>query len=196
MANKRPEKRSAKRVRRAVRRRPGRRAALKPPNSEGARLLQRVPGTLAELAARLGCSRVSVLDWRNGDKTPGYDACAALLEAFAIPIDAWDQVPHGAPAPAPPDSGPPGSTIACVRELLTWLRGLRGSFHGSAASRCVTAETRVIALLHRIENDHDMHEARLVHEHPEWLALKRRVLAALAPYPEAARAVAAALNPQ
>src|SRR5262245_6728464 len=116
--------------------------------SEGQRLLIGVGGTLAEVATAIGCNRTSVLDWRNGDKTPLPEMRARLFAAYEIPIASWDLVPTTQEAPAVATaSGATPTTLADCLGILAMLREsrTRGPLRPADAVRLASAETRILA---------------------------------------------------
>lgn len=65
----------------------------------------------------------------------------------------------------------------------------------SARSKLRSDEARTVALLAKLEREHELTEPRYVREHPEFRRHCERVLVALKPYPDALRAVVEALAP-
>jgi hypothetical protein len=55
------------------------------------------------------------------------------------------------------------------------------------------AFARALTQKERLERAREMLEARTIKEHPEWQRLKRLVIAALLPFPQASKAVEAAI---
>jgi transcriptional regulator with XRE-family HTH domain len=174
--------------------------------TEGARCLRELPGSLAELAEQVGCSRQTIANWRTGSKVPDAQSRALIHAVWGIPPEAWGVAPHTQLARVPggsrgnggasdPPSGPPPSTLAGCLELLALLRADRQREGLLPADRLRAADTeaRILALRHRLEREQELLEARIVLEHPRWHMIERAVAKALAPYPEAREAVKAAL---
>ena len=176
-------------------------------SSEGQRLLLEVRGSLAEIAAAVGVSKQIVSYWRRGEKSPSASARAKVHELYGIEPAAWDRVPTGAapaaPAAArgdrPPAAAVPGARAATLDEvenLLAWLGRQRNdpSLKQSERVRFADAETKALALRARLEEKREMLEARTVDEHPRFVAVLGAITAALKPFPDATRAVIAALE--
>jgi hypothetical protein len=56
------------------------------------------------------------------------------------------------------------------------------------------AETRLLSLKHRLEKETELQDERIVRHHPMWLQIKTTLGRVLVKWPDAARAVAAALK--
>ena len=171
------------------------------PRSEGQRLLALVPGSLQQVGDAIGATRQAVAWWRNGSRTPEERWRVKLQARFGIPIAAWDRVAGDAPAaaavewfPSPADGGEPSALEDCGR-LLALLRSQlnRPDLLGRERVQLGDAFARALAQKERLERAREMLEARTIREHPEWQRLKRLMIAALLPFPEASRAVEAAL---
>jgi hypothetical protein len=170
-------------------------------DSEGQRLLLALDKSLGEIAAAVRCNRTSVLDWRNGNKTPVPEMRARLFAAYAIPTAAWDCVPT-TPEPErsslPPADGAPPTTLEDCLALLALLRKARGQkgLRPGDAARLAGTEVRILALRANLEQKAELLEDRIVREHPRWRALKGAILKALAPHPAASKAVVEVLTAQ
>lgn len=182
--------------------------------TEGQRLLREVPGSLADLAAAIGCSRQTIANWRSGSKVPDDAHRAKACTAWAIPPDAWDHA-AGTPTPvavvgrrraapeqvsprgdtAPPDTASTPTTLEDCLSLLGSIRTARDRPNLSSEARLkyISAEGRILTLRARLEQEQQLLEDRIVLEHPMWQRLKRTLVRVLAPYPDAAQAVATAL---
>lgn len=57
--------------------------------SEGSRLLGAVEQTQAQIAARVGVSRITVAKWVSGERLPSERFMLALRDAYRIPLSAW-----------------------------------------------------------------------------------------------------------
>lgn len=91
--------------------------------------------------------------------------------------------------------GTPSSLEDCLA-LLAVLRRDRGQVGLSPADRVrlTDAETRLLALRARLESAAELAEDRYVYQHPGWQKLKRAIVGALEPFPEAAQAVLIAIR--
>lgn len=175
--------------------------------SEGQRQLIAVPATLREIAENLGgaVSVQAVSAWRRGEKVPAAGPRAGLAAVYGIAPETWGYLPVAAPAagpPAPPQATPraklttssPNSLADC-HALLALIRDARGdNMLPSELGKTVDSEARVLALLARLEAQHELREDRYVREHPAWHRTRRVIIEALAPYPIAAKAVIDALR--
>lgn len=189
--------------------------------SEGQRILLDVRDSTADVARAVNVSPGLVSDWRNGRKAPGFEMKQRLKNAYGILPVAWSVRPGSpvqsvAPVVEPePVVGPERtsettqvtldtavirggtpSTLEDCLALLAVLRRDRGQQGLSPADRLrlTDAETRLLALRARLEAAQELAEDRYVHQHPGWQKLKRCIIGALEPFPEAAQAVLTALR--
>jgi transcriptional regulator with XRE-family HTH domain len=167
--------------------------------SEGQRMLLAVTGSLTAIAKDLGCRSPSAIHhYREGKRTPTPEMRARMYTAYGIPVEAWSVRPGGLSEPeaalevaqsAAPAGAP--STLEDCLALLAVIRGERQQ-RGLLASERVklaTAETQILSLRSRLEQAAEFAEARYVLEHPAWIRLRRVIVQALEPYPDAAKAV-------
>lgn len=182
--------------------------------TEGQRLLQLVPGTLATIGQQLGGTpRSMVCMWRKGSKRPTKSARAQLEAVFGIPVRAWYMLPGGAPPVEPPEPPEPvapavpavelavdqrggPSTLAYVRGLLAVVQRDRSQpdILPMERARLANVEKNILALHAKVEEAAQLAEARYVLEHPSWLRLRRTIVSALEPHPLAAQAVLQAIE--
>lgn len=185
--------------------------------TDGARLLAATGLDHAAIAAEIGVGRTSVTQWLLGDKKPGVGKRAAICAAYGVPVDAWDR-PAGSPGAAATGlgGGPVGSSASSpgtatgagtvdargrLEQQLARLDRIRaegeapgGDLPPQARLRLEATETRCIELLGRMAGDaSEISEAKIVRT-PAWRRLSERVRAALEPYPDAAMAVARAVE--
>ncbi len=172
--------------------------------SEGQRMFLHVTGSIHAITRELHMrSPQSVLDWRHGRKTPGAEARAKIENAFGIPQRAWLIRPGGsldpaAAAPSPPSTLAPVATPTTLEDCLALLAAIRADRNQRGLMsperiRLSEAEAKVLTLRMRLEAAVELSEDRYVRDHPGWARLERCLLAALEPYPDASRAVAAAI---
>lgn len=175
--------------------------------SEGQRMLLHVTGSMQAIATEVSArSQTSVADWRSGKRVPSVEARARIQEAFGIPIEAWSHAPTTddpaaveAPATPPPLADPhapiPSSLEACL-SLLSQIQRDRVVPNLLPAERVklADAEARILKLRAELERQAEFSEDRYVRDHPAWLKVRREIAHALQSFPEAARAVADALE--
>lgn len=172
--------------------------------SEGQRLLLAVQASLSEIGEQIGTHKVSVGEWRRGEKTPGPAMRAALEASYAIPRASWDLSPARVGAPDgtveyPRTAGRVDERAEGDRELSTLEECnalIRSTKRAAAEGEALLPSERVklndtlaklLALRARLERENDMLEDRIVREHPLWQRIKRVTLAALVKHPAAAR---------
>jgi hypothetical protein len=87
-------------------------------------------------------------------------------------------------------------TLDIVRKQLLEVRETLATegLTDSARLKLLDTSAKLLALRNRLERDRELQEDRIVREHPEWLRIKAAMLKALKPYPEAAAAVAEAIE--
>lgn len=171
------------------------------PQTEGQRALRLVPGSLSEIAEKLGTDKSTVGFWRSGQRTPKPAARERIQVVFGIAPEAWDRRPVGASnvtraAPKPRGETSRESTL----ETTLWMIGeLRSQLEEEdlppSERRGLTDNmTKLLALRGRLEEKGELLESRIVLEHPTWKRIEGALVEALRPFPEAAEAVAAALG--
>lgn len=184
------------------------RPGVDPPRTEGQRRLLAVDASLAQLAAALGTSKQSVSQWRRGQKTPAPAARALLAEKYGIDERTWSMPPGTAPqersnevpAQVAVDIAKQAARATTLDELDRLLAKIRridtADLLPTEVARILETEAKVLAQRFRCEReqskDLEQLEERLV-SHPAFLRLVRAIRAALAPHPEALRAVHDAL---
>lgn len=108
------------------------------------------------------------------------------------------EAPPGPPAApeAPPKPGEAPTTIEGVESLLAMIRRAQTQENllASEQVRLADAETRLLGLRHRIEKETELSEDRIVRLHPKWIRVRALLAETLIQWPDAARAVAAALR--
>lgn len=173
--------------------------------SEGQRLLCAIEASLSQVALAAGCSaKQSVANWRAGTKTPDAPFREKLHAAYGIPVESWTRAPGTAAprstsatsSPTTTSHSPEGpSTVGDLDALIGHLRVelAKPDLASSERVKLSGSMTRALALRHRLEKEEELLEDRIIREHPSWRRVEAALARALAPYPDAARAVAAAL---
>lgn len=175
---------------------------LPPPLTEGMRRFQEATKdeTLKTMSGKLIASKNAINDWLHGNKRPTRSMRARVRVIYGIPEDCWLRVPF-TDDPQPTDSGPPQrpildksqtpSTLDDCLDMLAALREQRRRADLISSDRVKLADTeaKVLALRAKLELQAELQEDRLVRTHPAWLKMKRDLLIALKPYPDALEAV-------
>jgi transcriptional regulator with XRE-family HTH domain len=167
--------------------------------SEGQRMLLHVSGSLLAIAKAVGVkSPQTVLHWRNGRSIPSPELRAQMQVTLGIPIQAWTKRPAGEQqqqADAASEELPQTSLHECL-ELLTVIRRDRNqpNLLPGERSKLIDAEARILKLRSDLEQRAELAEDRYVREHPAFLRVRNEIARVLLAFPEAARAVADALE--
>lgn len=165
-------------------------------------MLLHVSGSLVAIAKAIGVkSPQTVLYWRNGRSIPSPELRAQMQVALGIPIQAWSTRPQGGADDSPQAAAealealPQTSLEECL-ELLSVIRRDRHqpNLLPGERTKLVDAEARILKLRADLETRQELSEDRYVREHPAWLRVRNEVSRVLATFPEAARAVADALE--
>lgn len=169
-------------------------------------MLVAMSGTQVELAQKFGVGRRTWIRWCNGESTPGAKERARVHEEGGPPPEAWDELlPEGAPAPRP-RSEPPGplepASAEATRELAAQLhrmaqeqiRALQdaGAEDPKLLSK-MSSLADIVVQLGKLTGAAGIDEKRIVAS-PAWGRVWDRMCAALAPWPDAVAACAAALE--
>lgn len=173
-------------------------------HTEGQRLFLLVPGSLASVAERVGCSsKQTVANWRAGTKSPGPAMRSAIERAYGIPVSAWERPPESDARPAPPSrkesplSGGERAPAQTMDEVLDLLKFVRKQMDEAASvydrAKWAREYSAALSLKHRLERSQELLEDAIVRRHPMWRRIKGALLKALERHPEALRDVADAL---
>ena len=176
-------------------------APLQGPRTEGQRALQLVPGSLSTIAGTIGVDKGTVSRWRNGEKLPTSAARSKLHAAYAIEPSAWDRAPLGAVAPKVPARSEAAADVAARSTLDETLDAIDqvktllgdGSIAASERKGLLDNLSKLLALRSRLEEKAELLEARIVREHPRWVAIRRGLPDVLRHYPQFAEAVVTCL---
>jgi hypothetical protein len=171
--------------------------------TEGQRLFLKIGGTLTSIAQQISphVSAQNVLDWRSGVR-PRTAQRAEIFAAFRIPVAAWSERPsvtepnQPPQLPPPPEPEPGGTTLEDCMRLLRIVRADQAvpNILPTERVRLMDAETRILKFRADLEARAELSEDRYVREHPAWLRARNVISSTLKQYPEAARAVAEALE--
>jgi transcriptional regulator with XRE-family HTH domain len=162
-------------------------------------MLLHVSGSLMAIAKAIGVkSPQTVLKWRNGVATPHPEVRAQMQIVLGIPIQAWTHRPAEQQQgdEEQRDEQPPQSSLDECLDLLHVIRRDRSqpNLLPGERSKLVDAEARILKLRSDLELRAELSEDRYVREHPAWLRIRNELARALVPFPDAARAVADALE--
>jgi hypothetical protein len=168
--------------------------------NRGAFLLGRVGLPDAEIAARIGCSRSQVTNYRACKLKPRRGNRVGLKREFGIPEDSWDRVSRSDLPPAAPAvqllSGPigPEDLQRLVTQLVTSVYAPGSQATPYEQAKVMRSATAMLVLLGKLTGDTlSLTEAKILRL-PAWQRLKSRILGALRPWPDAIRAVGKALE--
>jgi len=177
------------------------------PETEGQRLFCLVEGTEVELADKIACASALIGHWRRGRRMPSDKQKKRLELLFGIPRRAWDIGPGATIEPKEkkpersetleaPSRSTEMDTLAItnmqIDEILESLED--ESITDSAKAKLRDTLAKALALRTRLERDRELLEDRVIREHPGWVKLKKSILTALKPYPEATKAVIQAIG--
>jgi hypothetical protein len=136
-------------------------------------------------------------------RLPGVKARDQLKQLFGILPRMWDLEP-GSEIPTDltamntvgDELGEDDDTLDIAKRQLLEVREALQAPGLADATRLKLLDTsaKLLVLRSRLERERELQEDRIVREHPEWKRLKTLILKALAPYPEAAAAVAEAIR--
>lgn len=164
-------------------------------------MLLHVSGSLLAIAKAIGVkSPQTVLYWRNGRSIPSPALRAQIQVALGIPIQAWTSRPAGQGSDSQEELSPsddlPQSSLAECLELLQAIRRDRHqpNLLPGERTKLIDAEARILKLRADLEMRAELSEDRYVREHPAFLRARNEIARVLVAYPEAARAVADALE--
>jgi len=171
--------------------------------NEGQRLFRNVEGSEKDLAKKIGVGRAIIGHWRRGLRIPSDVQRKKLELLFGIPVKAWD-VPAWARFydSSPKDKLKPlevekkTDTLSIAkRQVKDIVESLdNDDLTDGAQAKLRDTLAKVLALQSRLERDQELREDRYVREHPSWVALKSKLVNALEPYPQAAKAVLLVLS--
>lgn len=171
------------------------------PRTVGQNLLRNLSVTGADVARALGVSKQTVSCWRSGKKLPEPSMRRALETAYAIPCAAWEQ--QSTPLPVPPPAPPPApsfDTLTTRDEVRAAYAGLRARKEALPASAAESERTKLddlmlkaLSLLARMDEREEQALERFM-KSPDWRRMRAALVGALDPYPDAAQAVATALE--
>lgn len=188
------------------------RATVNRLSTEGHRQLLALTASGSEIGRRVGVSKQAVSLWRGGQRVPDHDARAALAREFGIPSRAWDE--RAAEASPMRQEGPPraeqgeaaepsdrpvtGALGATLGDLEVLIEQLKQALADDRLAPVVRASlsgrlTAALELRSRLQGDSRTDEAKLA-QSPAWARLEAAMASALAPYPQAAEAVAKAFD--
>jgi transcriptional regulator with XRE-family HTH domain len=163
-------------------------------------MLLHVSGSLLAIAKAIGVkSPQTVLHWRNGRSIPSPEVRAQMQVTLGIPIQAWSTRPAGdreneqQRCPSTSSHRPASqSASSCCRS--SGATGTSPTSCPGERTKLVDAEARILKLRADLEMRAELSEDRYVREHPGWLRVRNEIARVLMAYPEAARAVADALE--
>jgi transcriptional regulator with XRE-family HTH domain len=165
-------------------------------------MLLHVSGSLVAIAKACGVkSPQTVLYWRNGRSIPSPELRAQMQVALGIPIQAWSTRPQGDAEESPQAAAAAAESLpqTSLEECLELLQVIRRDRHQpnllpGERTKLVDAEARILKLRADLEMRLELSEDRYVREHPGWLRVRNELSRVLVMYPEAARAVAEAME--
>lgn len=169
------------------------------PLNAGAQALAAVD-SIANTAAKLGCSPRIVSGWRSGRKIPNEGSRATIERVYGIARALWDKAASSEPTgPAAPPHAPEGveareSAEARLQAQLARLRAQRADPELTERGRLELeklelAASRALARAEGLELTE-----RQILASVAWRRVCDRMVSALEPWPDAMRAVAAALD--
>lgn len=175
--------------------------------NRGAAAFRKLPGTAKMWAARLGKSDATIYAYRDGRRVPPKEEREIIHADWNGPApDEWDTlVTDGEPprAPREPHAVEPATPEAAAGEaakLLARIRDLQDECEAAGTDahdlpqRIRMADTLAAAISKLGQLTGTRVTERAILASPHWLQLEEALLEALAPWPDAMRAVATKLE--
>ena len=168
--------------------------------SRGSYELGRRDETQPELAEKLGKSQTLVSFWISGERAPSARNRDLIEAVLGIEVRAWDQPVPRPPKPRPRAEAPLDASVgALATRLIAILRAELERLEkerGTPLERVRLGEkiASTLAQLAKMTGESaEISESKIL-KTPAWKQLRDRMLEALAPFPDAARAIGEALQ--
>lgn len=176
------------------------------------------------VASACGVARSTSAHWRDGSAKPRREARGVLRDAYGIDVNAWDREADAPPKKAagkgkatgkgkgrsaaqpravevrklPPYPKSPANptTLDSARHRLACLAHdmAHRDLPFGDVMKVRAEESRALALVAKLEEKAELSEDRYVTNHPAWRRLREKMIAALAPYPDACAALIEAME--
>lgn len=167
--------------------------------NKGAVEFAAMPGGLREKSQRFRVSDATISAWQLGNRKPAAQKRREIHEAGGPEPESWDElVPEIAAAPAREPEAPVAATPAAARSeadrLLATVRALQDAADDGAGldlqARVRVAErlAAMVATLGRLTGDAVINERQILRS-PAAREIENAIVEALAPWPDAMRAV-------
>jgi hypothetical protein len=178
--------------------------------NQGALLLRATNKSLSQIVAETGASKTIASYWRSAERKPLSDKRDLLFELYAIPRDSWDQEIDGTEAPSDEESSERPSLSAvnvgpratAVDQLQAHVDRIEARLKQAEADKVglrdwaaiASARTRALEVLARVNGDLSPSDEDKIARSASWKRIQSAIAEALRPYPDAARALAEALE--
>ena len=170
--------------------------------SKGSKEFSALGTTGTDLAKQLGCAVATVSRWKNGEATPDKPYRLKIYKLFGIEPDAWDELD----SPSKPTRKKKRTTKAtpatvaaeadhwlhAVQDLRDELPKLAKDIAGRA--RLMREAAGTLSVLGRLTGIGLTVSARQILDSPNFRIIEGKIIQALEPWPDALRAVAAAID--
>lgn len=176
--------------------------------SKAAQLIDVMPGTQEEKAARFQTTQGTLSRWCAGPSTPRMPQRARIFEAGGPPPEAWDEFDTAGQISPPQDRAEPGPVVAATPEgtrksadeILAMINDEINVLKANPVDETPGGRVRALAQLAQaakslggLTGDGLMSEAMIL-KSPAWRELQRVILGALEAHPIALGAVIEALE--
>lgn len=173
--------------------------------SRGSVLLRRLGRERSSVVAACNVSGPAVSQWGSGATKPSPAQRAILHAEFGIPVEAWDEPAVSVLAPSEPQNAPvapePGGALDLDTTIAELEKAVRRTMGNLASAGTPGEEAKVmascattLAQLAKLRGD-DQVTLRKFYRSKDWARIVAAHARALAPFPEAERALANELKP-
>jgi transcriptional regulator with XRE-family HTH domain len=176
--------------------------------TRGSNALKAAPGSPADKAGRLGCSIDAVHSWQRGDRMPSDEMLGKIQDSLGIPRAWWlerlgpaSEAPESAAAPAAAVAAGTATPTAVADRADSLLADVDAAREAAASThdpgeriRLLERAASMVKTLAAIRGS--LQSERQVLDNPHMRRVCERVMRALEPFPEAAKAVRDAFAPE
>lgn len=170
--------------------------------SKGSKEFSALGTTGADLAKQLGCAVATVSRWKNGEATPEKAYRLKIHKLWGVDPDAWDQLDSAAKPRRKKKRTTKASAASVAAEADLWLHAVQDLrdelpklVKDPAGRARITREAAgTLAILGRLTGIGLTVSARQILDSPNFRIIEGKIIQALEPWPDALRAVAAAID--